>query len=138
MGDANRINQVISNMIDNAVKFMNGEGSMLTVRTRRDGKFVRFTVMDNGEGISPEDVPYIFDRFYKADKAHTSGMGTGLGLSICQWIMRQHDSKITVQSEPGRTVFEFVLPLADMQDSERRAPCGQPESGKVPEESNTI
>ena len=138
MGDANRINQVISNMIDNAVKFMNGEGSMLTVRTRRDGKFVRFTVMDNGEGISPEDIPYIFDRFYKADKAHTSGMGTGLGLSICQWIVRQHDSKITVQSEPGRTVFEFVLPLADMQDSERRAPCGQPESGKVPEESNTI
>lgn len=121
LGDANRINQVISNMIDNAVKFMDGEDALLTVRTHREGRQVRFQVIDNGPGISSEDLPYIFDRFYKADKAHTSGMGTGLGLSICQWIMRQHDSKINVRSGNGETVFEFLLPVADMPETECRA-----------------
>lgn len=120
MGDANRINQVISNMIDNAVKFMDGEGSVLTVCTRREGKNVRFIVADNGAGINPEDLPHIFERFYKADKAHTSGMGTGLGLSICQWIMRLHDSKITASSSGGKTVFEFTLPAAEMPDNPQR------------------
>lgn len=120
LGDANRINQVVSNMIDNAVKFMDGADALLTVRTRLEDGFVYFTVMDNGEGISPEDLPHIFERFYKADKAHTSGMGTGLGLSICQWIMRQHDSKITVQSKSGHTVFEFALPVADVPEEDAR------------------
>ena len=112
MGDANRINQVISNMIDNAIKFMNGPDSRLTIKTSREGKQVRFSVKDNGEGISEADLPYIFDRFYKAAKAHTSGMGTGLGLSICQRIIHQHGSEITVRSGGGETVFEFSLPVA--------------------------
>jgi len=121
LGDANRINQVISNIIDNAVKFMNGEGSLLTVRTRREGRHVRFSVIDNGSGISPEDLPYIFERFYKADKAHTAGMGTGLGLSICQRIMNQHDSKIVARSENGQTTFEFLLPVAETPEPERHS-----------------
>lgn len=125
LGDANRINQVISNMIDNAVKFMNDEGSCLTVRTRREGRHVRFQVIDNGPGISKEDLPYIFERFYKADKAHTSGMGTGLGLSICQWIVRQHQSEIVATSENGQTVFEFVLPMAEAPEGDRKAIKGE-------------
>lgn len=111
-GDANRINQVVSNLIDNAIKFMNGSERRLTVGTRQEGKKVFFTVQDNGDGISQEDLPYIFERFYKADKAHTSGMGTGLGLSICQRIMQQHGTEITVKSKSGETVFEFALPMA--------------------------
>jgi len=113
MADANRINQVVSNIIDNAVKFMDGEGSRLTVRTRPEGKSVRFTIANNGPKIAEADLPYIFDRFYKADKAHTSGGGTGLGLSICQRIMQQHDSKITVRSDDNETAFEFLLPATE-------------------------
>ncbi len=112
MADANRINQVVSNIIDNAVKFMNGEHSRLTVRTAREGDNVRFCIMNNGPKIAEADLPYIFERFYKADKAHTSGQGTGLGLSICQRIMQQHGSEITVRSTDGETAFEFTLPAA--------------------------
>ena len=60
----------------------------------------------------PNDLPFIFDRFYKADKAHTAGMGTGLGLSIVKRILEQHGGDISVSSEPGRTVFRFELAAA--------------------------
>ena len=113
LADANRINQVVSNIIDNAVKFMDGEGSRLTVCTARQGKDVRFTIANNGPRIAEADLPYIFERFYKADKAHTSGQGTGLGLSICQRIMQQHGSEITVRSSDAETAFEFLLPATD-------------------------
>ena len=113
LADANRINQVVSNIVDNAVKFMDGEGSRLTVRTERAGKDVRFTFANNGPRIAEADLPYIFERFYKADKAHTAGQGTGLGLSICQRIMQQHGSKITVRSNDAETAFEFLLPAGE-------------------------
>ncbi len=113
MADANRINQVVSNIIDNAVKFMDGADSRLTVRTAREGKSVRFTIANNGPRIAEADLPYIFERFYKADKAHTSGQGTGLGLSICQRILQQHGSKIEVRSDERETAFEFSLPAAE-------------------------
>ena len=113
MADANRINQVVSNIIDNAVKFMDGEGSRLSVRTAREGRSVRFEIANNGPRIAEADLPYIFERFYKADKAHTSGQGTGLGLSICQRIMQQHDSEITVRSDDSETAFSFLLPQAE-------------------------
>ncbi len=112
LGDVNRINQVVSNLVDNAVKFMNGEGSLLTLRTLREGNRVRFEVQDNGPGISEADQPRVFDRFYKVDKAHTSGMGTGLGLSISKSILQQHSSEIRLRSRPGETVFSFELSAA--------------------------
>ncbi len=112
-GDVSRINQVVSNFIDNAVKFMTDAGGVLTLRTAREDKMIRIAVQDNGPGIAPDDLPHILDRFYKADKAHTAGMGTGLGLSICKSILMQHNSQIDVQSTPGRTVFSFTLPAAD-------------------------
>lgn len=112
LGDVNRINQVVSNFIDNAVKFMNGEDSKLTLRTLREDKRIRFRVQDNGPGISPADQPHVLERFYKADKAHTAGMGTGLGLSICKSILQQHNSAIEMRSKPGETIFEFTLPAA--------------------------
>ena len=113
LGDVRRINQVVSNLIDNAVKFMNDEGGILTVRTQRTDRGVRFSVQDNGSGVAEADLPHLFDRFYKADKAHTSGMGTGLGLSICRSIIQQHGSRINVVSRPGETVFSFELPQAE-------------------------
>ena len=117
LADANRINQVVSNIIDNAVKFLPAEGGRLTVRTRGAGRNVRFSILNNGPDIAEADLPYIFERFYKADKAHTSGQGTGLGLSICQRIMQQHGSKITVRSGSGETAFEFELPLAEASEA---------------------
>lgn len=113
LGDMSRINQVLTNFIDNAVKFMNGPESLLTLVTRREDKFIRFIVEDNGPGISAEDLPHILERFYKADKAHTAGMGTGLGLSICKNILQQHDSVVEVESCPGHTAFSFCLPVAE-------------------------
>lgn len=118
-GDANRINQVVSNFVDNALKFMH-EGSTLTVATRLEGRNVIFTVRNDGEPIAAKDLPHIFERFYKADKAHTSGMGTGLGLAICKMIVQEHGSQIRVSSKVGDTTFEFALPACE--PPEERAP----------------
>ena len=109
--DADRIRQVISNLIDNALKFL-PEGGRLGVGVGSAGKRVYAYVEDNGPGISADDLPFIFDRFYKADKAHTAGMGTGLGLSIVKRILEQHGGNISVSSEPGQTVFRFELAAA--------------------------
>ncbi len=106
--DPDRIRQVMTNLIDNALKFLPEKGR-LSVGARREGKNILVWVEDNGPGISPEDLPFIFDRFYKADKAHTSGMGTGLGLSIVKRILDQHDSQIQARSGEGKTVFSFSL-----------------------------
>ncbi|MGN0803423.1 MAG: sensor histidine kinase [Candidatus Faecivicinus sp.] len=108
-GDANRVNQVVSNLVDNALKFMSDSGT-LTVKTQRVDRQVVFTVQNDGEVIAERDLPHIFERFYKADKAHTSGMGTGLGLAICKMIIQEHGSEIHVHSRPGDTAFDFALP----------------------------
>ncbi len=112
LGDANRINQVVSNLVDNALKFL-PDGGMLAVGTRREGKRVSLFVRNNGEPISSKDLPHIFERFYTADRARTSGSGTGLGLSICRLIVRQHDSDISVRSTAEETAFEFSLAATD-------------------------
>ena len=75
--------------------------------------FTRFFVQNDGPAIAEKDLPHIFERFYTADKAHTSGSGTGLGLSICSLILREHHSEIRVRSVPGDTCFEFDLPAAE-------------------------
>ncbi len=106
--DADRIEQVISNLVDNAIKFC-GDYGTLTLLTKDMGERVQVQVSDDGTGIDPKDLPNIFERFYKADKAH-SGNGTGLGLSIVRQIVRQHGSDIEVQSVLGQsTTFTFSL-----------------------------
>ena len=112
LADRDRINQVLTNLIDNAVKFMPVEGGILRLRLMQEGMQVKVVVGDNGSGIAPEDMPHVFERFYKADKAHTSGMGTGLGLSIVKSILDQHGARITVQSGEGGTEFAFALPVS--------------------------
>jgi two-component system, OmpR family, sensor kinase len=74
---------------------------------------VSLSVEDQGPGIPPEHLPHVFDRFYKADasRAGVSG-GSGLGLSIVKAIVERHGGTISVASQPGRTIFEVVLPLA--------------------------
>ena len=110
--DCNRISQVLTNLIDNALKFMPESGGLLTLRLESvNGKAV-CTVKDNGCGISKEDLPHIFDRFYKVDKAHTSGQGTGLGLAIVKNIIEQHGQTVKAVSDENGTEFTFTLDIA--------------------------
>ena len=120
--DADQITQVATNLVDNAVKFT-PEGGQLSIQSYTSGNLAYITVKDNGIGISAEDLPFIFDRFYKADKAHTSGMGTGLGLSIVKKILEQHGQDITCASNTSGTSFTFTLP---------KAPAPIPEKATLP------
>ena len=106
--DADQITQVLVNLIDNALKFT-PKGGELSIRSRIEKNLVYVTIQDNGESISPEDAPHLFDRFYKADKAHTVGKGTGLGLAICKRIMEKHGQKIYLVPVEQGAAFEFTL-----------------------------
>jgi signal transduction histidine kinase len=103
-----RILQVLSNLVGNALKFT-PEGGRVTLSTARDDGMVRFTVADTGPGIPHEHLSLVFDRFWKKD---TPGKkGTGLGLFIAKGIVEAHGGRIWVDSEPGGgTRFNFTLP----------------------------
>ncbi|NLO36005.1 MAG: cell wall metabolism sensor histidine kinase WalK [Clostridiaceae bacterium] len=107
-GDPDRIEQVLIILLDNAIKFTPAGGRIsLELDWQQDQVMVR--VRDDGIGISPADIPHVFDRFYKADKAHQQP-GTGLGLSIAREILQLMNQTITVHSKPGEgTVFTFTL-----------------------------
>jgi len=113
MGDADRLKQLFLNLMDNAIKYT-PSGGAVTLSFVREGEWVRVEVRDTGIGIPEKDLPHIFDRFYRVDKARAREKGgTGLGLSICKWIVDQHGGKIQVQSQVGKgTTFTVWLPLA--------------------------
>lgn len=106
--DKDQIEQVLINLIDNAIKYTPEDGQ-ISVLTREEGKTIAVTVRDNGIGVLPEDAPHLFERFYMADKAHTSGKGTGLGLAICKKIIENHGQSIRLLPAQGGTAFEFTL-----------------------------
>ncbi len=120
--DEARITQVLHNLIHNAIKFSDEGGKL--VATTRAGDKAYVTVANGGAGISEEDLPFIFDRFYKAEKAHTptNGSGTGLGLAIVKRIIDQHEEKISVEScLGGETSFTFTLKLVHRQKRHQNA-----------------
>ena len=101
--------QVLENILDNAVRYSNGT-RQLTISAAASDTQVSLKIADKGRGISPEDVPHIFERFYRGHDAPSGG--SGLGLSIAQRIMKDHRGEIRLQSTPGiGTVAELVLPL---------------------------
>lgn len=108
--DEDRILQVVTNLIDNAVKF-SFEGGELKIWTYCAENKVYINISDTGEGIPPEEQQNIFERFYKVDKSHSRNIpGTGIGLSIVKRIIMQHGERITLQSEEGKeTTFTFSL-----------------------------
>ncbi len=109
--DATRLQQVAVNLIHNAIKFT-PEGGQVIVGAEQEGALMRFWVRDSGVGIAAEDLPRIFERFYKVDRAR-SGSGTGLGLAIARHMVEAHRGKIWVESELGKgSTFFFTLPLA--------------------------
>ena len=111
MADTARLEQVLVNLIHNAVKFTPPAGK-ITLSAALDEKFVRFSVHDTGAGIPAEILPRIFERFYKADRARSSG-GTGLGLSISRHMVEAHGGKIWVESQEDHgSTFSFTIPCA--------------------------
>ncbi len=109
--DSARIEQVVINLLDNAIKFTEKKGKIILRTEIRNGE-AEITVWDNGIQIPPEDRTRVFERFFTADRAHTSGKGTGLGLSICQRIMEMHGKEIRLLETMDGTAFAFTLDAA--------------------------
>ena len=112
-GDADRLRQVINNLIDNSLKFTLAEGHVLvTMRPDDERQQVVLRVTDTGLGIGPEDLPHVFERFYRVDKSRSREKGgTGLGLAIVKHILDGHSTRAEVESTPGKgSVFSFKLP----------------------------
>lgn len=111
-GDADRLKQLLLNLVTNAFKYTKEGGSVeITLQGRPNEAQV--SVSDTGIGIPAEDLPHIFDRFYRVDKARSRGAGgTGLGLSIVKWIAEAHQGRVKVESEVEKgTTFTVILPL---------------------------
>jgi signal transduction histidine kinase len=109
--DRDRIEHVFDNLIVNAIQHT-GRGGTIRVSAGADGERARFAVRDSGEGIPQEQLPRIFDKFYRVPTARHSG-GAGLGLAIVREIVAAHGGQIDVTSEPGKgTTFTFTLPMA--------------------------
>ena len=111
--DPDRIWQTMAILISNALRYTSAGGS-ITVGARREGQRVLIEVADTGSGIAQEDLPYVFDRFYRADKSRSrSGGGSGLGLAIAKSIVEAHGGAITVASEVGQgTSMRVQLPMS--------------------------
>ncbi|MEK7688732.1 MAG: ATP-binding protein [Deltaproteobacteria bacterium] len=114
MGDKIGIGQLLFNLIYNAIKYTSKDGR-IEISLEQSDNWAIIKVIDTGIGIAEEDLPHIFDRFYRVDKARTTGAGgVGLGLSICKEIAEAHGGKIEVESEAGKgSVFKVYLPLKD-------------------------
>src|SRR5258706_531868 len=110
--DPDRVEQVLANLVDNAVKYGRVEGTVSVSARPFDGGFVEVSVQDDGPGIPPDSLPRVFERFYRVDKARSREQGgTGLGLSIVKHIVQSHGGKVWATSEMGNgTVFHFTLP----------------------------
>ncbi|MCS1350932.1 cell wall metabolism sensor histidine kinase WalK [Mechercharimyces sp. CAU 1602] len=115
--DEDKMEQVLTNLIDNAIRHTSEEGTV-HVRAEAVKEMIHLTVRDTGSGIPEEDLPFIFERFYKADKARKRGQGgTGLGLAIVKHIVEAHGGSVTVESEQQvGTMFTIRIPIGDGED----------------------
>jgi signal transduction histidine kinase len=111
LGDPERIAQVVTNLLTNAIEYNKPNGEVRVVLATQGG-FVSLNVSDTGPGIAAEDLPRVFERFYRADKARSNASGhSGLGLAIAKAIVEAHGGRIDVSSEPGSpTTFTVRLP----------------------------
>ena len=116
-GDQLKLQQVIYNVIDNAIKYT-PRGGEVHCSTAKSGKMAVIRIADTGEGIPAEDLPHIFDRFYRVDKARSRETGgTGLGLSIVKQIVMSHGGTITPESTLGKgTTFTIQLPIKKSEE----------------------
>ncbi len=109
--DEGRLQQVLSNLVENAVKFT-PSGGEVHVDLEHKGRWLEVRVADRGIGVAPEDMPHVFERFYKAGRSQNQG-GTGLGLAIAKHIVQSHGGRIWVsRREEGGSTFAFTIPAA--------------------------
>jgi two-component system phosphate regulon sensor histidine kinase PhoR len=111
-GDVNRLDQVLANLVDNAIKYGRAQGRVIVGGKKRDDGALEIFVRDDGPGIPPEAIDRVFERFYRVDKARSRDQGgTGLGLSIVKHIVQAHGGEVRVESEPGKgATFFLTLP----------------------------
>lgn len=111
-GDAQRLKQLLANLVDNAIKHTSEQGTII-FSLFKDGEWARLEVADNGIGIDPEHLPHLFDRFYRVDKARSRASGgTGLGLAIVKGVAEQHGGKVSAAGELGKgSTFSVWLKL---------------------------
>ena len=111
IADGEQIRRVIHNIISNAIKYMDKPKGIIQIRIKDVGDFIQIEIEDNGKGIGPKDLPYIFDRFYRTDVSRNSSKGgSGIGLSIVKKIMEDHGGKVWATSRLGiGTIMYFVL-----------------------------
>jgi two-component system phosphate regulon sensor histidine kinase PhoR len=112
--DPVRLQEVLYNLLDNAVKYSHS-GGRIRLEAARRSRTVEISVSDTGVGIAETDLPRIFERFYRADKARSRELGgTGLGLSIVKHIAQMHGGRVEAESESGKgTTIRVVFPLSD-------------------------
>lgn len=134
LGDPGRIEQVLANLVGNAVKFSRPEGT-ITVSVRPAASTVSITVADTGIGIAPDELPHVFERFFRsASSIKMAVPGTGLGLPIARAIALASGGALTVRSRPGAgTAFTPTLPLAAPPPTPRRFPTRWPRCPPVPD-----
>ncbi len=111
LADETRIKQALLNLIDNAVKY-NHQGGKITISAKENNNFIQVDIVDTGIGIPEKDLPRLFERFYRVDKARSRELGgTGLGLSIVKHIIQAHNGEVFVQSVEGQgSTFSFTIP----------------------------
>ncbi|MFD0698520.1 cell wall metabolism sensor histidine kinase WalK [Paenibacillus sp. GCM10027628] len=116
--DRDKIDQVLDNLVSNAIKYTGDEGAIRLSARKIDKEMLEISVQDNGIGIPKKDLTRIFDRFYRVDKARSRNMGgTGLGLSIAREIVKAHGGTIALDSELGQgTRVTFTLPMGQEED----------------------
>jgi heavy metal sensor kinase len=118
--DSDRLKQLLLNLVTNSLKYTPDDGKLI-LSLRTQGEWVEISVEDTGTGIPAEDLPQIFDRFYRVDRSRTrEAGGTGLGLAIAKWIAESHHGTLSVMSEMGKgTTFVLRLPLhSDTEDDD--------------------
>ena len=111
-GDANRLDQVLTNLVDNAIKYGRADGTVIVGGKKLEDGALEIFVSDDGPGIPAEAIDRVFERFYRVDKARSRDQGgTGLGLSIVKHIVQAHGGEVRCESELGKgATFFFTLP----------------------------
>lgn len=124
--DITKLEQVVYNLVNNAINYTGDDRTVRVKLYRKDDKNARFEVSDSGVGIRPEDLPYIWEKYYKVDRSENHKRvvkGTGLGLSIVKGVLEAHHYKYGVDSELGKgSTFWFEFPMLDINKTEEKEP----------------
>jgi signal transduction histidine kinase len=119
-GDRDKLHQVLTNLIQNAIKFTPPGGAVLVESLVRDDQFVQVSVTDTGCGIQPEDLAKVFEKFYRGESTPTDARGAGLGLAIVKSLVELHGGRIWVESVPGAgSRFFFTIPVDPIRSVNR-------------------